>query len=791
MSNVGAPPNAANHIRRPATAVRALIAREVLGPHDSPPVIGHVELREHQRDAVRRLRHILRHTGGALLADEPGLGKTYVAAALAREAEHPLVVAPAALRGMWAAALEAAGARASFTSYEALSRGGAAAGQAEGEAAAYDLLILDEAHHARTPGTRRYARLAQLAARARVLLLSATPIHNARTDLVALLALFLGDRARSLGEAALARCIVRRRQDDVGAALGLPIVSTHRPVDVGDDAAMLHAILDLPPPVPAKDAGDGGALLAWSLVRQWASSHGALAGAIRRRLVRAAALSDALASERYPSRAELAAWCSAEGAVQLAFAELLVPPSPDPLGVSALLVAVQEHERSLRALLAALERAPPADAVRAERLREIRVRHAGEKIIAFSGYADTVAALWRLLRGGRGVCALTSRGAVVAGGALTRREALRRFAPVAAGAPAPRDAERIDLLLTTDLLSEGVNLQDASVVVHLDLPWTPARLEQRVGRSRRLGARHARTAVYAFAPPASAEAVLGTERRLREKLRVASRHVGIAGAILPTLVPVVAPAGAHGAKRGAVATADAHGDGRDTSPVRAQEELRAALAEWLDPEDAPSATSALQLPGVAVVRAPRDGFVALLATGNGPILVGAVGDDGVGVGVGDVTDDAGELLALVRDGGGLDATFGVDDASGRIERALRAIEVWVAARSGAATAGVVASVTGDARRRALRRIAVIAARAPRHERPLLAPLAASARRVVAARYGVGAERVLGELAVTEMPDAAWLRAVSAFGEAHLASAAPGDAVDSDRAQALLILAAPP
>src|SRR5688572_10824059 len=75
-------------------------------------------------------------------------------------------------------------------------------------------------------------------------------------------------------------------------------------------------------------------------------------------------------------------------------------------------------------------------------------------------------------------------------------------------------AERIDLLLSTDVLSEGVGLQDASVVVHLDLPWTPARLEQRTGRIARLGSRHATVAVYAIAPPASAEAPLDVERRL-------------------------------------------------------------------------------------------------------------------------------------------------------------------------------------------------------------------------------------------------------------------------------------
>src|SRR5205814_6691501 len=124
---------------------------------------------------------------------------------------------------------------------------------------------------------------------------------------------------------------------------------------------------------------------------------------------------------------------------------------------------------------------------------------------------------------------LTHRGGRVAGGAIGRRDILGRFAP---GATAS-SADRIDMLVTTDLLSEGVNLQSASVVVHLDLAWNPARLEQRVGRLRRIGAARDAIAVYLFAPPAPAERMLQLDRRLRLKLAVAARSIGVAGAILP------------------------------------------------------------------------------------------------------------------------------------------------------------------------------------------------------------------------------------------------------------------
>src|SRR5437762_7053666 len=110
----------------------------------------------------------------------------------------------------------------------------------------------------------------------------------------------------------------------------------------------------------------------------------------------------------------------------------------------------------------------------------------------------------RLARSGK-VAMLTSPGARVAGGPLTRTEAITRFAPGATGSRNPTPAEAIDLLLTTDLISEGVNLQDADTVIHLDIPWTAARMEQRVGRVARLGSRHAEVRVHAIRPPLSAQ----------------------------------------------------------------------------------------------------------------------------------------------------------------------------------------------------------------------------------------------------------------------------------------------
>lgn len=728
----------------PPTAVRALVARLYLGDELAPTAVGTIVLRPHQRAAVHRLRRALAEHGGALLADDVGLGKTYAAATLAREFARVLVVAPAALRGQWMEALRATDARAEFTSYTALGRGGGPPGP-------FDLLILDEAHHARTPSTRRYARLAALAAGARVLLLSATPIHNTRADLAALLALFLGTRAWAMDEDELARHVVRRERDDV-AHDAIPEASEPQWLPVGDDEALLRQLLALPPPLPPSDGGDGGALLAWTLARQWSSSNGALGAALRRRLVRAAALDAALASGRHLSRAELTAWVCGESAVQLAFPELLAPTDGNPALFRA---SLAEHERAVRALIARVRESEWTDVERARLLREVRRHHPGEKVVAFTEFADTVLALFRHLHADAGVAALTGRGALVAGGTLSRAEAIRRFAPRAAGAHPPRAVERIDLLLTTDLLSEGVNLHDASVVVHLDLPWTPARMEQRVGRSRRLGALHTCTTVYALAPPASAEALLQVERRLRDKLRAAGRAVGIAGTILPALGSEFC----------------------EVSAARRRELLLRALARWAGAGTIGALPAPPDVPVAAAVRAPRRGVVALVREGDAYRLVAALDDA-------ELDDATDTLLRAVQLASGAPAPLG----EAALARAALQVDRWIARRAALQVAGAALPLAAPARRRVMRRIAAITARAPRHRRPALAKFAALARRAVTAPYGIGAERVLDELAAAEMADDAWLRALGAFVEAHGAHArAHREGGEAPRLVALLVM----
>jgi superfamily II DNA or RNA helicase len=725
-------------------AARALIASAWL-TRDPASTLGSVTLRPHQREAVARARVALDAHGGILIADDVGLGKTFVALALAAEARSPLIVGPAALRGMWARASDQCAVPAEYRSYEALSRGPMEHGR-------HDLIILDEAHHARTPSTARYRHLARGLAGARVVLLTATPIHNTTRDLRALLALFLGAVAWAMDEGKLAHHVIRREHDDVDAGT-LPTLNPPTRIAITDDDALLDAIVSLPAPVPPSDGGDGGALLAFTLARLWASSHSALRVALRRRLQRARALEDALQCGRHLTRQELRWWAMGEDATQLAFPELIAASHSEE--AVELLTSVRRHATAIETLLVGIPGHSARDLERAERLREIASRHAGEKIVAFTQFADTAAAYFRLLRESVRCCQLDGRGARVAGGRLSRRDALNAFAPSASGAAPPRDAERIDLLITTDLLSEGVNLQDASVIVHLDLPWTSARVAQRVGRSRRLGAVHRSTSVYLFTPPASSQALLRQEQRLHDKLQAAARVTGACGAILPVRLTLAPPA-----------------EHERSAPARAVQRLRALVAEWRG--DADVVPPAMGFPA-ARVSAGRAGALSLVRQDPGGYeLVGCLGTR--------VSDSPEHVLEAAGLAGGSDVPWDDDAADLVVAR----IEAWLAGRAGAIAAGVGHTIAGPARRLAMQRIARIAAHTPRHHRAQVAPLAADARRIVTAPYGVGAERILAELAGAPLPDEAWLHAVRAFGEANCRGGKGNGTGGAQRLEAVII-----
>lgn len=117
-----------------------------------------------------------------------------------------------------------------------------------------------------------------------------------------------------------------------------------------------------------------------------------------------------------------------------------------------------------------------------------------------------------------------------------RASTIAGFAPATAGeldsAGKPRNADIYDILLSTDVLAEGVNLQQAGQMINYDLPWNPMRIVQRHGRVDRIGSRHDYVHLGLFFPAERLDELLDLEARLEAKLALADAAVG-AGEVLP------------------------------------------------------------------------------------------------------------------------------------------------------------------------------------------------------------------------------------------------------------------
>jgi superfamily II DNA or RNA helicase len=148
--------------------------------------------------------------------------------------------------------------------------------------------------------------------------------------------------------------------------------------------------------------------------------------------------------------------------------------------------------------------------------------HPQEKILVFSQFADTVHYLAEQLKG-RGLEKVEG----VTGSTADPTELAWRFSPVSNGKRAFVDPKHeLRVLIATDVLSEGQNLQDAHIVVNYDLPWAIIRLIQRVGRVDRIGQMADQILAYAFWPADGVERIINLRQRLRQRLEQNREVVG-------------------------------------------------------------------------------------------------------------------------------------------------------------------------------------------------------------------------------------------------------------------------
>jgi superfamily II DNA or RNA helicase len=163
-----------------------------------------------------------------------------------------------------------------------------------------------------------------------------------------------------------------------------------------------------------------------------------------------------------------------------------------------------------------------ADAKLAALVELLQQTHPHEKVLVFTQFADTVRYLAEQLPA-FGIAA----SAGVTGESDDPTALAWRFSPASSGrrAEVPPDHE-LRVLIATDVLSEGQNLQDAHIVVNYDLPWAIIRLIQRAGRVDRIGQQAEQILCYTFLPAAGVERIIQLRARVRQRLQTNAEVIG-------------------------------------------------------------------------------------------------------------------------------------------------------------------------------------------------------------------------------------------------------------------------
>jgi len=578
-----------------------------------------------QKHGVARALRIMRDYGGVIVADEVGLGKTFIAGEIMglyhSRRQRVLLICPAALRDeTWKKFLtkHSFDVSAECLSYEQLADDRQLGGDREHlqrPLNEYQLVVVDEAHNYRNPASQQRAgalRRLLMGQKRDLLLLTATPVNNSLWDLYHAIRYFIRQDSGLSEQGVLslyrtfrsamaedpanlnpdhlypvidATCVKRTRPfikkhyagDKIKGPDGVertivfpkPQASTIRyPLippfpelfDEIEKALDPHATetmitfarygtdLYLNQPHDEAQAMAAIGLLRSGLLKRFESSTYAFRRTLAKMIGEHEVFLEALKNGSVVTTQFLREWSATDDEdLDSLLGESSDVASAEDYRADELERDVARDLETLKSLLSVAERVTPENDPKlmtlAEELKKIKSaaekdfvgaddQRRARKVLIFSFFSDTVEYVRDYLREAcrKGeLAAYNGRIASVSGSGeasdVSRHKAVAGFAPISTEATNPEDL--FDILVTTDVLAEGVNLQDCRNIINFDVPWNPMRLVQRHGRIDRIGSKHDRVFLRTVFPAGRLDQLLSLEGRILAKIAMAARSVGV------------------------------------------------------------------------------------------------------------------------------------------------------------------------------------------------------------------------------------------------------------------------
>lgn len=537
-----------------------------------------IELYRFQKDAVIAAKKRLDIFNGVYIADVPGLGKTYIGAALLAhletEGKNAIVIVPPRLKETWEEVLRDLGvARAKVFS----------AGKLEEildneKYLKRPVVLVDEAHHFRNPDTQHYRDLSQICRNKKVILLSATPENLNIEDIYWQLKLFtpyetnhyfriypLGlkdyfkkcEQGEANIEDLISQIFIRRTRSDIKEyypddLLQFPTRKGPYRIDYSIDevyeGGLYQELQNLIQNLTyarynvfkyaiqekfLKDEqfehlgqvwGNIQKLININLYRRLESSVKAFKDTLETYLKVNKVFYETISTQnKIPigdirNLAKLSE--SLENDEEFEWEEGENYYDANKFRLEELKSDLKKDINNVEKMLNKVKDITPDKDDKLQKLIQILQESEvqGKKIIVFSYFESTVKYLYENLKN------KFEKIDYIAGGEklLTK---IKRFAPKANKVKID-PSDEIDILITTEVTSEGLNLQDGQVVINYELHWNPVRIIQRLGRIDRIGSAHEEIYVYNFFPESKAEEKIKIEQMVTKRIDEIISHFG-------------------------------------------------------------------------------------------------------------------------------------------------------------------------------------------------------------------------------------------------------------------------
>ncbi|MBN2379045.1 helicase [candidate division WOR-3 bacterium] len=544
---------------------------------------------KYQEEAVLSARKVLKEYGGIFLSDVVGLGKTYMAAMLAKQLEgRSLVIAPPHLldkhnRGSWYNVFGDFGVP--QTDFESVGKLEALLDRGVDK---YANVFIDESHRFRTETTQTYETLAQICRGKRVILVTATPLNNYPRDILSQIKLFqpgknstipnvrnldafftrlennlkgldrqkdrevyfrtVKENAKETREKVLKHLMIRRTRNEIAKYYGedlkqqgfkFPEVVEPKPLFYqfnkiensifNETVRLITLSLSYSRYKPLvyyegkreqreiQSQINLATIMRILLVKRLESSFYAFRLSLERltntydRVIEEYYNGNVYISKKYINKIfeylETDDQEAIERLIEKDKAERLNAKDFNPKFIKEL-ENDQKVLQRIRELWKGIERDPKWDAFRQVLKNEFNLKN--DKIIVFTESQDTAKYLTEKITSAVSKDLLLYTGS---SNENTRREVIANF-----DANAYKSKNDYQILISTEVLSEGVNLHRSNKVVNYDIPWNPTRLIQRVGRINRVDTIFDRIFTFTFFPTEESNDIIKLKEAAEAKI---------------------------------------------------------------------------------------------------------------------------------------------------------------------------------------------------------------------------------------------------------------------------------